>query len=458
MKKLLILIVGLCIFYTSGAQTNVSGGIYSNTTWTTAGSPYIVTDTVVVFASVKLTIQPGVVIKFDSNALMEVWGGLSAVGTAADSIIFTSNSATPFAGIYNGIMNAPSSDTISFRYCRFSYANTAYWGSTTFSTPLSHCYFLSNLLGVLSYSGDEYIDTCTFKYDSAGISPSINNGIVSGCVFKYNSVGISQAFALDLAIINCTFLNNRGAINEMNRGSIVNCIIDSNEYYGISGAESSTINYCIIKYNGKGIDLAGHDNISYNDISYNGVGINTYTDRDTIEFNTISNNISGIETLDDIIHCNTICNNSHYNIIAEMQDNELASNNYWCTSDSAQIQATIYDAYQDINLGFVFFTPLDTIACANISTSINELPTTSNEIKLYPNPNRGSFTIQLSVVGGQSSVEIYNMLGQKVITETLRASQDDNLINLKGQPSGIYLYRIISETGSLIGTGKFVVE
>jgi hypothetical protein len=41
------------------AQTNVSGGIYSNTTWTTAGSPYIVTDTIKVFPGVTLTIQPG---------------------------------------------------------------------------------------------------------------------------------------------------------------------------------------------------------------------------------------------------------------------------------------------------------------------------------------------------------------------------------------------------------------
>src|SRR5688572_14824316 len=36
------------------AQTTFSGGIYSNTTWTLAGSPYIITGTVVVFDNVTL--------------------------------------------------------------------------------------------------------------------------------------------------------------------------------------------------------------------------------------------------------------------------------------------------------------------------------------------------------------------------------------------------------------------
>ena len=54
----------LVFCFSATAQTNVSGGIYANTTWTLANSPYIVTDTVVVFPGVTLTIQPGVTVKF----------------------------------------------------------------------------------------------------------------------------------------------------------------------------------------------------------------------------------------------------------------------------------------------------------------------------------------------------------------------------------------------------------
>ncbi|MEZ4833992.1 MAG: hypothetical protein R2873_18755 [Caldilineaceae bacterium] len=54
------------------AATNVSGPITTNTTWTLANSPYIVTDDVTVEAGVTLTIQPGVVVKFDSGT-DELW-------------------------------------------------------------------------------------------------------------------------------------------------------------------------------------------------------------------------------------------------------------------------------------------------------------------------------------------------------------------------------------------------
>src|SRR3954463_16410922 len=78
------------------AQTNVSGGIYSNTTWTKANSPYIVTDTVVVFPGVTLTIEAGVTVKFADSIRIECrQANMVAVGNDADSITFTSNSSSP---------------------------------------------------------------------------------------------------------------------------------------------------------------------------------------------------------------------------------------------------------------------------------------------------------------------------------------------------------------------------
>lgn len=103
--------------------------------------------------------------------------------------------------------------------------------------------------------------------------------------------------------------------------------------------------------------------------------------------------------------------------------------------------------------------------CNNIETSINPIIEKSS-VSLFPNPNNGVFTIQWSVRmypfginSVQSSVlEIYNVLGEKVFTETLRSAQGDNTINLIGQPNGMYLYRIVDENGELIGEGKFIIE
>jgi len=70
---------------------NVSGLISSNTTWTVANSPYVVTNNILVNAGVTLTIQPGVTVKFNALKSMQIDGTLIAKGTNADSIRFTSN-------------------------------------------------------------------------------------------------------------------------------------------------------------------------------------------------------------------------------------------------------------------------------------------------------------------------------------------------------------------------------
>src|SRR5690242_757673 len=101
MKNIYLALIGIFLFTFSNAQTNVSGGIYSNTLWTTAGSPYIVVDTIVVFPGVVLTIEPGVIVKFEDGKYIEMrQSSLIAIGTAADSITITSNSAAPYIGIY----------------------------------------------------------------------------------------------------------------------------------------------------------------------------------------------------------------------------------------------------------------------------------------------------------------------------------------------------------------------
>src|SRR5437667_5408991 len=59
----------ICCAASALADTNVSGSITTNTTWTAANSPYIVNgpSSVSVNSGVTLTIEPGVTVKFGSG-------------------------------------------------------------------------------------------------------------------------------------------------------------------------------------------------------------------------------------------------------------------------------------------------------------------------------------------------------------------------------------------------------
>lgn len=70
------------------SQTIIPGGNVSGT-WTTAGSPYHVTGNITVPSGQTLSIDPGVIVKFDSALGMTVNGILLANGNETDSILFT---------------------------------------------------------------------------------------------------------------------------------------------------------------------------------------------------------------------------------------------------------------------------------------------------------------------------------------------------------------------------------
>jgi hypothetical protein len=112
MKKLLLLLFifnfQLSIF-NCYSQTNVSGFINANTTWTFVNSPYIVIGNILLNHGYTLTIEEGVVIKFDSAKVLQIDGELIAKGSFEKRIIFTSNQTSPAAGDWGKIQFADTS-------------------------------------------------------------------------------------------------------------------------------------------------------------------------------------------------------------------------------------------------------------------------------------------------------------------------------------------------------------
>ena len=89
-------------------------------------------------------------------------------------------------------------------------------------------------------------------------------------------------------------------------------------------------------------------------------------------------------------------------------------------------------------------------------TGINEVRNENSKITVYPNPSSGRLIFTMQGSSNKPQIEIYNMLGQSIYQNRLTPSSTE--LNLSNEPAGIYLYRIVSEKGECIGSGKLNIK
>jgi len=94
------------------------------------------------------------------------------------------------------------------------------------------------------------------------------------------------------------------------------------------------------------------------------------------------------------------------------------------------------------------------------TTGIEGVTLGNEQIEVYPNPNNGVFTLTFShpelVSGSQATIEIYNVLGEKIYSQNIK--QSNYQIDLRTQPDGVYFYRVLLMDGSSTGEGKVVLD
>ena len=89
----------------------------------------------------------------------------------------------------------------------------------------------------------------------------------------------------------------------------------------------------------------------------------------------------------------------------------------------------------------------------NPTTNVHEY--TSNNLKIYPNPSSGIFTIALGNSDRNQKVEVLNSYGQ-IVYESAIENQTSATIDLSRQAKGMYFIKVRSEHG--VGIRKVIVE
>jgi len=436
------------------AQTNVSGGIFQNTTWTLAGSPYIVTGSIVVFPDKTLTIEPGVEVlvapdySFNTGNFryIEVRGTLVALGTDQAPITFKS-AANDTVGLYTWLgINIKGSQGGSVQMDRFKLFDSFYGlyndvSQVGVTYSFTNCHFKNNNYGV-QINADMNYANCIFESNGVGQAAQILYGTLTAnncqflsnyCSFTWsNNIAVSNSLfqgnvnniiGSPGVITDCQFISNEFALTDSYLNTIENCVFSSNNV-AINNAGGSTITNCTFENNNLAVKISDNSALTNCSIINNQVGVAVNGE-----------NPSTITIVDNIICANTL-----YNLENQTDKNFQVNDNCFCSQDSTVIESFIFDGYDDITRGLVNYaiyddscdTVLSFVVKVQLEVSdLEELQSSSNfQIIAQDGP---LFTI---IAEKGITVALVNLSGQ--ILQTIELKQGTQVVNLPVQ-QGLYL-------------------
>ena len=410
MKKisLMVIILSFCFSLFSLDVSGEQSGI-----WSQENSPYTVIGDVVVPQGETLTIQPGVMVLFNNETQLTVNGKISAIGTVNDTIRFQSNDN----GFWNGLRVDSSDQNNKIFYCyfsgvgdnhyaissiesririRFSHVENCFEGIQFFDLNLSNppqMEIFNSKINTMQKSG---------IYIVGNSNALINSNDISQC-----GLGTQYYGAIQLATQNDSNQNTPTIQNNRIHNNGKQAITEANILN--SGYISATIMNNIIEQNLTGIYFyQAHGYVSQNIIRNNfeegntnsGAGVMLYGNNCDGIFtsNNIYGNYTGFYIINDAganlgeINNNDSpgLNNIHDNfyqgmpssIYCNTSQNILAQNNLWGTTDTNEIDNSIFDANDNSGTGVVNYLPIFNPDTSNIISG-NVTSDFADEIQYY---------------------------------------------------------------------------
>lgn len=444
MKTLLFFLVLPILTF---AQTNIGGVLSSDTTLLLANSPYIVTNNLLVQQGKKVMVEPGVVFKFNQGIYLQIDGEFQATGTAADSILFTVNTAsgaTSWAGI-RFTDSATDYNLLNGSGCRLDYCILERVGHSAYpncairvsycAVQISSCELRNNSSGIITYGGELCRIINNKVRDSGGISASglIQGNEIFNCVINIGAANFLGNYIHDTPL----------AIRVTYNSIISSNIIESTDIaIFLCGGDSSVIT-CNTFYNDS-INLV--ITCERHPIVINNNFLNHKVNGWNVFWATQFGNLGTSD-------CNLPTGSGVYATID-------LSNNYWGGITNAQMDSSIWDFNDDFSLkALINYTPTipDTVDYANVNcstiTAVNENTIQNENVSVFPNPFSDQLTFSLNN-NEQTTISFHNFLGQRVLQQTFTNS---TTINTEQLAYGIYFYELRNSKMTL-KSGKLVKQ